>query len=715
MADKLAPFGVTGLIAGEDKRSRSAQPDIDKARRNVARMIDGGASEREIDSYLASEGLSAETLRSSSKVKADAKKFVGSTPAQLRVFNQGATFGFADEINAGGAALTAGANNALSKIGLTKGAGYNSRQAYDAVMEAEREANARFAQEHPVQNVALQIAGGIMAPGAKGGAKFIGKGRNLGQASLRSGAVGAMTGALYGAGTAEGGAANRAKGAMTGGATGAVVGAATPGAIRGAQFVGRRLGAGAVEAGSRVVQGLGMTSREPTAQQVARASTRATEYVGDMARKAPAGALSANPMEAAGKPILAAEALGRPGVTQLAAVARRAGQTPDTLESNLTQRAAAMPERIQSRLQDLTGITPEAVDGDFIAHAQQLRAKASPLYDVAYASNAPQNATLDRLLVRPSMRKAMSRAAVIAEEEGRDPTALGFDFNDAGDVIHVRKPSMQTLDYIKRGLDDVLEGYRDGTTGKLRLDEGGRAILGTLNEYRDTIAPAGSAYRAALDAGGEPLRQEEAFRLAPKLFNAAVSENAFARRFGGFTEAQREAFKGGFLNDVYEKLRVGRLRLKDVQTPAFASKVRLTLGDEVGQGFVDDVAQELQLAKTGGRMNPGLGSPTMELQAADAERAQVAEGLTGAARTLAQGRPVTAAAQAIASPIAGAYRGMQAPIDQATRDEVGRLLQLSPSELDAVLAAAQRPPVNYRASGRAVGPAVNLMTNQDRR
>jgi hypothetical protein len=37
--------------------------DIAKAKRNVGRMIDGGASEQEIDTYLASEGLNAASLR----------------------------------------------------------------------------------------------------------------------------------------------------------------------------------------------------------------------------------------------------------------------------------------------------------------------------------------------------------------------------------------------------------------------------------------------------------------------------------------------------------------------------------------------------------------------------------------------------------------------------------------------------------------------------
>jgi hypothetical protein len=41
--------------------------DVDKAKRNVRRMIDGGASESEIDTYLGSQGLSAADLRAKPK------------------------------------------------------------------------------------------------------------------------------------------------------------------------------------------------------------------------------------------------------------------------------------------------------------------------------------------------------------------------------------------------------------------------------------------------------------------------------------------------------------------------------------------------------------------------------------------------------------------------------------------------------------------------
>ena len=65
---------------------------------------------------------------------------------------------------------------------------------------------------------------------------------------------------------------------------------------------------------------------------------------------------------------------------------------------------------------------------------------------------------------RPSMKAAFAKAQRIAAEEGRNPKELGLDFNQAGDPQFLagadelgQVPSTQTLDYIKRGLDDVVE------------------------------------------------------------------------------------------------------------------------------------------------------------------------------------------------------------------------------------------------------------------
>src|SRR3546814_10182812 len=90
-----------------------------------------------------------------------------------------------------------------------------------------------------------------------------------------------------------------------------------------------------------------------------------------------------------------------------------------------------------------------------------------------------------------------------------------------GNVILTSSPSPQTIDLVKRGFDDVLEGYRDPTSGRLNLDEGGRAVEGLRQRYLgeadrlypDTYPQARAAFagpaseNAALSAGQQ--RSEE--------------------------------------------------------------------------------------------------------------------------------------------------------------------------------------------------------------
>ena len=79
----------------------------------------------------------------------------------------------------------------------------------------------------------------------------------------------------------------------------------------------------------------------------------------------------------------------------------------------------------------------------------------------------------------------------------------------------------QTLDYTKRGMDSVLEQYRNDITGKLELDELGRsenAVLRALLGEMDTLNPAYGKARAAY-AG--PAAEREALYLG----KSALTEN----------------------------------------------------------------------------------------------------------------------------------------------------------------------------------------------
>lgn len=172
------------------------------------------------------------------RAKKDARRRVKNTPGQVRAIGKGFTFGFADEIDAAGAALETGATNLFKRATGQKPA-YGMKDAFGAVMEANAEADNLFAREHPVQNIGLQVAGGAVGPGVAAASRYVGGARSLLGATGRSALVGAGFGSVAGAGNAQGGAKERGKGAVGGAATGAAIGAATPSVARAAQTAGR--------------------------------------------------------------------------------------------------------------------------------------------------------------------------------------------------------------------------------------------------------------------------------------------------------------------------------------------------------------------------------------------------------------------------------------------------------------------------------------------
>ncbi|MGE5501239.1 MAG: hypothetical protein ACM3W4_04865 [Ignavibacteriales bacterium] len=172
----------------------------------------------------------------------DAKKYVASTPAPVRQFTEGVTLGFSDELDAAGAALTTGLNNAFRRATGKKPVGYGMGDAYRAVMDEENASNRDFAKAHPVQSASLQIAGGLATPGAGAAGRFVGGAKSLGGAVVRSAAVGGVVGGVAGAGSAAPGE-SRVAGAKRGAVVGAVTGGALPVAARVAQSAGRAVNA----------------------------------------------------------------------------------------------------------------------------------------------------------------------------------------------------------------------------------------------------------------------------------------------------------------------------------------------------------------------------------------------------------------------------------------------------------------------------------------
>jgi hypothetical protein len=395
----------------------------------------------------------------------------------VRQAASGATAGYVDEASAA----------------LNTGAGLWGD--YGAELEAGRTRDEQFRAENPVMATGAEIAGGVAsAVAAAPAAAGIGGARALASVPnwMKLAGLGATGGAVAGFGQGEGGLGNRLESAGVGTVVGAGAGLLVPAVISSISRFGKRAVAPLMQrlGGQTPVPGLAMT---PAIRQILvrldRDQVTPDQAIEQLRQLGPEAGIA----DVGGENVLS---LAR-GVAQRIPAREVATRFYADRNVGTGQRV------LRSLLDGLTGGDPQ-----FYQRIEQLSAQrrtaAAPLYEVAYQAPVIQSDSLTTLLNRPSMRDAMRRAQRIAAEEGRDPTQLGFDFNEAGDVIFTREPSWQTLDYVKRGLDDVLNAFRDSTTGKLRLDESGRAIDATRREFVAMLRSSNPAYAKALDAWAGP-------------------------------------------------------------------------------------------------------------------------------------------------------------------------------------------------------------------
>lgn len=434
---------------------------------------------------------------------------------------------------------------------------------------------------HPIASAAGELGGvGLAAPlgGAAADAFDAGKVARFLQ-SLAGGAA-------YGSGAA--GPDARIPGAL--------VGAVTVPALKGVA----KTGAALVNTGKSVLEGSPGLARRIVAKAIAEDANTPESVGADMA------AAHAN-----GVPMALADT-GENVRGLLAAASRSSGGARTVARDALSERQAELADRVTGAIQrDLGPVAnPHEVADTLMTKA---RDDAAPLYEQAYslpgADTFGQKAA--PLFQRPSMQKALANAYRIAKEEGRDPTALGFDVNSSGEVSLGRVPSWQTLDYVKRGLDDVVESYRDPVTGKLNLDTEGRAINNTRASFLKAFDQANPTYAQARKAWGGPVSGINAMNLGRKALNMTADD--LEARMRDMTPFEKNMFALGTRRAMAELVQSKGDTADVVNALVGTGKKRAMLGRLFGdqqtfQRFVDTLGQEREGFRT--FKQAMLGSPT---------------------------------------------------------------------------------------------------------
>jgi len=149
----------------------------------------------------------------------------GGLADRIRALSSGMSYGLSDELErALVEAQTRGQN--LNRRILGEEIPYTAEQYGEAYSDVARGNTQDFARTRPLQNFALQLAGGAVAPGMVSAGNYVAQGTTGGIRAGRAAGVGAGIGGVTGFGTAEGDLADRLEGGAIGAGVGALTGAA---------------------------------------------------------------------------------------------------------------------------------------------------------------------------------------------------------------------------------------------------------------------------------------------------------------------------------------------------------------------------------------------------------------------------------------------------------------------------------------------------------
>lgn len=394
---------------------------------------------------------------------------------------------------------------------------------YEGDLNRIRQEYGQYAKENPFVSGASEFVGGalpgvgmMLVPGgqAAGAAQL---GRSTMGALGRLALTGAAAGTVSGAGSATEG--QRGLSAVMGGVLGGTLGAALPISMRGMGGAARWL-------------------RDRLIPSEARAQSAATGKL--------AGALNEAGMIPPDIPrILAADrAMNVPStvantnaaLADLAkSVAQRTGRGTRRIEDTLIEQKLGTRERTQQQV--TKGLKPGDYYDDLEQLQKEMRERAGPAYDQAYAYGEVTDPKVLKFMKLPQFQQGLKKAEELLAAEGRE--------------LDMSRPTVETLDQVKRGLDSLIEGQTDSVTGK--VTSLGQVYRQKKNEFLGALDSAVPDYELArgIYKGGAELT--DAMRKGINEFGSMDPEQVI-KLMAGMGTGEKQAFRTGVARDLYRKI-----------------------------------------------------------------------------------------------------------------------------------------------------------------
>jgi len=475
---------------------------------------------------------------------------------------------------------------------------------YEDILAGLRQAKQRFGEQYPVGSTLAEI-GGSLPTMALGGLGFAGLAARAPGIAARvsplvtgmtgATATGGLTGAITGAGEAEPG--QRMMGAGTGGATGAVLGPVGQ--------VATGMASGAVRKGLEV--GRSAIGADATTAFQRRADVKLLQALRRDGLSPQEAANRLQTIQAGGyKPETIVEAGGK-NTRALADIVSKYPGASQIAEELAEQRMAGQAGRVISDFERVFGRRESALDvaEDLINRRNR---SSGPLYQQAYREGGViQDPRIDELMKLNAFKDAYKTARELAELDGLNLPANVEDLKRLGGF------DLRTLDYIKRGLDDVLYVRAVPTSGT------GKQVIAKLKEKRrefvdiiDEVGP--ESYRRARQAFAGPTEVRDAIEAGQKF--TRLSPGQLARDFAKLSPAEKEGFQLGVLDSIRQNVEKGADG-SDVLRRVWASpekrrQLQVILGNDQFRDLTNSLARERMIRQTDVTLTRG--SQTMERQ-----------------------------------------------------------------------------------------------------
>jgi hypothetical protein len=225
-------------------------------------------------------------------------------------------------------------------------------------------------------------------------------------------------------------------------------------------------------------------------------------------------------------------------------------------------------------IDDILGTARGGIKGAAKAISQATSAGRKAAYDFAYSQPTPMAGEAGEALQGVLSRIAPSDFQAAIKEANAEMLDSGFrnqnimaSIAEDGTVTFSQPLSVLQLDYIARGLSNVVEEGTDKLTGA--LTPAARRAQGQLRDLRGVLKQNVDGYADALRLGGDAAQQREALSMGRRLFNETTTpEDVRAFVNNATSDEAVAALRQGMRENIEAVMNRARTTIADLESGA---------------------------------------------------------------------------------------------------------------------------------------------------